>query len=149
MTLIVQKNSSELQLSAAAVPSFSAMWQAAALGAIALASCGHLLIKLGLTSAAQGAIGLGLLAKIAHYLLQPIVVGGLAVYGLGTALWIYAVSQRNISFLYPLTALNYVIVTLGGKFLFGEVIPSGRWIGIGVVAIGVGLLQLSAKETQA
>jgi len=123
----------------------SALWQWAALGAIALGSCGHLLIKVGVTAATHGAAAQGILSRIAHYFLQPAAMAGLAIYVAGTALWIYAVSQRNISFLYPLTALTYVIVAVGGKFMLGEVIPSGRWLGIVVVMLGVALLQVSAK----
>ena len=74
---------------------------------------------------------------------------GLGIYATGTVLWIHAVSQRHISFLYPLTALNYAIVALGGRFLFAEAISAKRWLGIGVVVLGVAMLQLSytgAKE---
>lgn len=124
----------------------SALWLWAALGAIALGSCGHLLIKLGVTSTTANAVTGGLLARIEHYLLQPAAITGLGIYGAGTLLWIYAVSQKNISFLYPLTALTYVIVALGGKFIFGEAIPAGRWLGIAVVMIGVALLQFSARR---
>lgn len=119
-------------------------WQAAALGAILLASCGHLLIKLGLNYAAPGVASSDLLVRIVRYLVQPEVSAGLVTYGMGTVLWIVAVSRKNISFLYPLTALNYVIVCLGGKFLFSESISTGRWVGIAVVVAGIAMLQLSA-----
>lgn len=117
-----------------------------ALGAIILASCGHLLIKAGLRSAVLTTPAGGIFARLAHYLLHPAVATGLGIYGLGTILWVYAVSRRSISFLYPLTALNYAIVTMGGKFLFGESITRGRWLGIAVVMLGVALMQLSMKE---
>ena len=122
-------------------------WEVAALGAIILASCGHLLIKAGLRSAVltTPAAG-GIFARLVHYLLHPAVTAGLGIYGLGTILWVYAVSRRSISFLYPLTALNYAIVTMGGKFLFGESITRGRWLGIAVVMLGVALMQLSMQE---
>lgn len=127
-----------------AVP--SALWRWAALGAIVLGSCGHLLIKFGVTAAARQAVNSSLFVRLSHYLLQPAAMTGLLIYGIGTLLWIYAVSQRNISFLYPLTALTYVIVALGGKFIFGELISGQRWLGIGIVVIGVAMLQLSARE---
>jgi drug/metabolite transporter (DMT)-like permease len=117
-------------------------WFLAALGAIVLGSAGHLLIKLGLSLSA-GQPAADLVVRVAHYLRQPWVMGGLAIYAAGTALWIYAVSHRHISFLYPLTALTYVIVAMGGKFMFGELISTGRWLGIGVVVVGVAMLQLS------
>lgn len=140
----------ELALPVLAEPARNvALWRWAALGAILLASCGHLLIKAGVTAASHNAGSAGPLSRIAHYFFQPAAMGGLTIYGVGTLLWIYAVSQRSISFLYPLTALTYVIVAMGGRFAFGEAIPSGRWIGIGVVVLGVAMLQLSAKGEEA
>jgi len=121
-------------------------WQFAALGAILLASTGHLLIKLGLNTAIHGAIPGTAVANALHTLLQPALISGLGIYGIGTLLWISAVSRRNISFLYPLTALNYVIVSIGGLLWFGERISTGRWIGISIVVVGVALLQLSSGE---
>jgi uncharacterized membrane protein len=123
-------------------------WQWAAFGAIILAACGHLLIKQGLMSALHSAPASGVGAKISHYLLHSAVPAGLAIYGMGTLLWIRAVASRNISFLYPLTALNYVIVSIGGKFFFNEAISAGRWTGIAIVVMGVALLQFSMKEDQ-
>lgn len=122
-------------------------WQVAALGAILLASTGHLLIKLGLIAAVQTPAG-SALEHMVHTLLQPAVFFGLGIYGIGTLLWISAVSRRNISFLYPLTALNYVIVSVGGHIWFGEKISAGRWLGIAIVVLGVALLHLSSGEDQ-
>src|SRR5581483_1201369 len=79
-------------------------WEAAALGAIVLASCGHLMIKAGLRSVALTTPAGGILVRILHYLVQPAVATGLGIYGIGTIMWVYAVSRRSISFLYPLTA---------------------------------------------
>jgi drug/metabolite transporter (DMT)-like permease len=123
-------------------------WQWAAFGAIALAACGHLLIKQGLSSAAHSAAVTGLADKISLYLFHSALPIGLAIYGIGTLLWIRAVASKNISFLYPLTALNYVIVSIGGKVFFNERISFGRWAGISIVVLGVAMLHRSAKEDQ-
>jgi drug/metabolite transporter (DMT)-like permease len=129
------------RLNAVALP-----WHIAALGAILLASAAHLVIKLGLVTAGRTLSSATGLDRITQTLCQPEVVGGLAIYGLGTVLWISAVARRNISFLYPLTALNYVIVSVGGKIWFGETISPARWTGIAIVVVGVALLQLSSGE---
>jgi uncharacterized membrane protein len=123
-------------------------WQWAAFGAIALAACGHLLIKAGLSSAAQSAATATLADKISIYLFHSALPFGLAIYGIGTLLWIRAVASRNISFLYPLTALNYVIVTVGARIFFNERISLGRWTGIAIVVLGVAMLHRSAREDQ-
>ena len=139
----VPLQSRSIGLSSIALP-----WQLAALGAILLASTGHLVIKLGLIAAGHEASPAGGRARIIETLFQPAVIGGLAIYGIGTLLWISAVARKNISFLYPLTALNYVIVSVGGKLWFGETISPARWTGIAIVVLGVALLQVSSGEDQ-
>jgi drug/metabolite transporter (DMT)-like permease len=137
-----------LQTRAIGRGSIALPWQLAALGAILLASTGHLVIKLGLIAAGHAPSSDIGVSRIIETLFQPAVIGGLAIYGVGTLLWISAVARRNISFLYPLTALNYVIVSVGGKLWFGETISPARWTGIGIVVLGVALLQLSSGEDQ-
>jgi multidrug transporter EmrE-like cation transporter len=113
------------------------------IAAVLLAASGHLLIKYGLNSAVAPA-GASLAGRILGYILMPRVAMGLAVYGVGTLLWIAAVSKRDISYLYPITALNYVLITLGGMWLFGEPVSLRRWLGILIVMAGVWVLQASS-----
>ena len=121
----------------------------ALIAAVLLAACGHILIKHGLNTMpalAQASIAERLLA----YLLTPLVIGGLAVYGTGTLLWIVAVAKRDISYLFPVTSLNYVVITLAGMWLFGEPVSFKRWIGILIVMLGVAsLMRSSAVERKA
>ncbi len=114
--------------------------------AVLLAACGHLLLKAGMLGAGAKVAHAPLSETLVKYLLTPEIILGLAVYGLGTAMWVVAVSRRDISYLFPITAINYVLVTVGGMRLFGEIVPVGRWTGILIVVCGVALLQLSAKE---
>ena len=60
-------------------------------------------------------------------------------------MWVFAVSKKEISYLFPLSALNYVAVAVGGMLLFGELISAGRWLGIAVVVVGVVLMQRSGR----
>jgi len=118
----------------------------ALLGSIVFAASGHLLIKEGLNVAASATLHEPIGLRILAYLGQPSVFLGLCVYGIGTLAWIFAVSKREISYLFPLTALNYVVVALGGRLLFGESIPLKRWAGILVVVCGVILMNQSSEE---
>jgi drug/metabolite transporter (DMT)-like permease len=111
------------------------------LGSVLFAAAGHLLIKSGLNTLKASGLPAGVGPRVLSYALQPAVMGGLAIYGIGTLLWIFAVSKRDISYLFPLSALNYVVVALGGMWLFGESIPGTRWAGILVVFAGVWLMQ--------
>lgn len=121
----------------------------ALLASIILASSGHLLIKAGLNGAGPVQSHAGLAQQFWHFLSQPAVFWGLVVYGTGTLMWAFALSKTEVSYLFPMTSLNYVLVTLGGKFLFGEVVPLGRWMGILVVVLGVVLMHRSvARQTE-
>jgi drug/metabolite transporter (DMT)-like permease len=46
-------------------------------------------------------------------------------------------SLENVSFVVPVTALNYVAGALGGKFFLGERVMGRRWAGVVLVCIGV------------
>ncbi|HTP43148.1 MAG TPA: hypothetical protein VMJ13_01220 [Candidatus Acidoferrum sp.] len=46
-------------------------------------------------------------------------------------------SLENVSFVVPVTALNYVAGALGGKFFLGERVMGRRWAGVFLVCIGV------------
>jgi len=113
--------------------------------AVVLAACGHLLIKHGLNTIAISA-GASLLSRLVSYLLAPLVMLGLAVYGSGTLVWIVAVAKLDISYLFPITALNYAFVTLGGMWLLKEPVSIGRWGGILIVMLGVTLMQRSIRK---
>ena len=121
-------------------------WVLAVIGAVSFAAVGHLLIKDGLLKVGHAAAGHPLSSKLFIYLTNPIVFTGLFIYGVGTLMWVFAVSRKEISFLYPLTALNYGVIALGGKLLFGEVVSPTRWMGIAVVVMGVIFMQKSGDK---
>lgn len=121
-------------------------WAIALVGSVSFAAVGHLLIKYGLLQLSHLALHGGISSRLIVYLTNPIVLTGLIIYGVGTLMWVFAVSRKEISYLYPLTALNYALIALGGKLLFGEVISTARWFGIAVVMFGVILMQRSASK---
>lgn len=103
--------------------------------------CGHSLIKAGLNAAAaHSAASMGLAARIGAVLSQPLVIGGLLIYFLGTICWMTAVAQKEISFLYPLTSVNYIMVAGTSILFFHEVISLRRAIGVFVIVLGMFLM---------
>ena len=109
--------------------------------AIFLGAAGQLVVKGGLRLLAAHATDPAAYERIAEP--AATVLLGLAVYAIGTWFWLKAVSRAVISYLYPLSALGYGVVALGGRFLFHESIQTGRWIGIAVITFGVALLTAS------
>jgi drug/metabolite transporter (DMT)-like permease len=49
-------------------------------------------------------------------------------------------SWEAVSFVIPANALSYVTGALGGKYLLGEQLTPSRWVGIGLVSVGVALV---------
>jgi drug/metabolite transporter (DMT)-like permease len=49
-------------------------------------------------------------------------------------------SFEAVSFAVPVTALSYLVGATGGIFFLGERVDPQRWIGIGLVCIGVTLV---------
>src|SRR5581483_8684380 len=108
--------------------------------------CGHSLIKAGLNAAAHGGGSMGLMARIAAVLAQPLVIEGLLIYFLGTICWMTAVAQKEISFLYPLTSVNYVMVAATSIVFFHEVISFRRAVGVFVIVLGMVLMNRQSSR---
>jgi uncharacterized membrane protein len=79
-------------------------------------------------------------------LAQPAVDLGLLVYVFGSACWIIAVSQKEISFLYPLSSVNYVLVALASTLLLSEPLHARRVEGVLLIAFGMVLLYCRGAE---
>ena len=93
------------------------------------AAAGQLLFKVGATDAKH----------LGDFLNVPIFVG-LLFYGIGTALWIYALSSELLVNVYAFTALTFVLVYLGGVFLLGEALTLPTFIGVLLVLSGLFLI---------
>lgn len=49
-------------------------------------------------------------------------------------------SFEKVSFVVPVSALSYLVGAMGGRFFLGERVDRQRWIGIGLVCVGVTLV---------
>ena len=54
-------------------------------------------------------------------------------------------SIENVSFVVPVTALNYAAGALGGKFFLKERVTPRRWAGVLLVCVGVTLVWLGKR----
>ena len=106
---------------------------------------GHLLIKSGLSAVAAGAPTLSLWARIIHWVMQGEVTGGLLIYFLGSLCWMMAVAQQEISFLYPLSSVNYVLVVFASSVFFGETVTMRRMSGVGLIVLGMLLMNRKTR----
>jgi len=70
---------------------------------------------------------------------------GIAMMTLAFFSLLAVLSIENVSFVVPVTALNYAAGALGGKFLLGERVTPRRWAGVLIVCIGVTLVWLGKR----
>lgn len=66
------------------------------------------------------------------------IVCGTIGFALALLMWLYLLSQFDVSFLYPLsTSLSFVFVAVGGWIFLAENVSLSRIIGIVLITVGV------------
>lgn len=55
----------------------------------------------------------------------------------------YLLGQRDVSFVWPLTALSYVLTTLAAQFFLHERVNATRWGGVALIILGAALISYS------
>jgi drug/metabolite transporter (DMT)-like permease len=58
----------------------------------------------------------------------------------------YLLGQRDVSFIWPLTALTFVTTTLAAKFILHEQVSLARWLGVALIMVGAAFITWSEKE---
>lgn len=71
---------------------------------------------------------------------------GIVCYGCSFLLWLYIVSQMNLSLAMPLSVgLVNLLVLLGSSFFLKEQITAFQWAGVMVIVIGLALINIGGK----
>lgn len=74
----------------------------------------------------------------------PLVLVGLIFYVISFMVWLAALTKFDVSFMYPLLSLAYVLVAVFALAFLKENISIYRWLGIALVTVGSFLLLKSA-----
>jgi drug/metabolite transporter (DMT)-like permease len=117
------------------------------LTASALTVVGEVLLKLGMNavSAQVGAFSLDPRVLWATFTDWRVVLGFALVFG-GALFWLGVISRVNLSFAYPLLALNYVLILIPSRFVLGEAITPSKIVGAAIVVIGVVVITWGASR---
>ncbi len=59
---------------------------------------------------------------------------------------LYLLSQRDVSLIWPLTSLGFVITAIAAKIFLGEQVSAIRWAGVILIVLGAGLVSCSEKS---
>ena len=71
-------------------------------------------------------------------------IAGVILYGLGTVAFIPALKGGELSVLYPFVSLSYVWVSLLSIKFLKEKMTLLRWIGIGLIILGVSFIGIGS-----
>lgn len=103
---------------------------------------GQIAMKSGMSQVGEiGSVGqLFNLGTLFHIFTNPRVLTGLFLYAIAAILWLGAMSTLNISFMYPLMSLAYVVTAIVAFIFLKENITLLRWAGIFLVVGGCFLI---------
>jgi len=109
---------------------------------VALSAGSQVILKLGMmSSAVQGALLKGSLRDACLTIaLSPLIILGMACFGLSAVAWLFVLSRIPLSSAYPFVSLGILVTVLAGYFFFHE--PISALKGGGVVLILVGIIMV-------
>ena len=71
---------------------------------------------------------------------QPLVVLGLALYGVSFVIWIFAISKLEISVAYPMLSVGFIVNAVAAYYLLGESMSLYKLLGIFFIILGTFLI---------
>jgi len=84
------------------------------------------------------------LSKLSSLMTNYHLMGGVALYGVGTVLFIPALRGGDLSVLYPFVSLNYIWVSLLSVKFLGEKMNRLKWLGVALIILGVSFIGIGS-----
>jgi multidrug transporter EmrE-like cation transporter len=69
--------------------------------------------------------------------IEPHILGGLACYVVSVVVWVIGLSKVPVSIAYPMLSIGYAINAVAAYYLLGEAVTPMRFVGIGIIIVGV------------
>ena len=107
------------------------------ISSIVIGAAGQILLKIGVNKLGGfniNASGVRSMLK-SYYILT-----GLLLFGISFLLWVKVLTKNDLSYVYPMMSLSYIIILIASRFLFNEPITVNKVIGISAIITGVYLL---------
>lgn len=113
----------------------------------------YVFLTIGLTVYGQIAIKARAMHHAAHHegggflmamFLDIWVISGLVAALSASATWMLAIQHNELSLVYPVMAMTFVIVPILAVILFGEVLKPLQMLGLFLIVVGVGLSAVKA-----
>ncbi len=113
------------------------------LASVSLSALAQLSLKLGAGQLANDrANGAG--REMVALATSPMVIGGLALYGIGAVLWLFVLGRAQLSLAYPFVGLGFILTMLAGALVLGEPVGTARIAGTLLIVAGCVLVARTA-----
>ena len=113
---------------------------------VLLATSGHFLLRAGMRRVGRVESLSDAIPKLLHAFPNPFVIGGIAVFGFTTLVWLVILSRVNLSIAYPMIGLGYVLSIPFAHIFFKEQVTPFRIIGAILICIGVYFVAVGMNE---
>ena len=109
-------------------------------------SIGEVLSARGMKEIGDVSFRVGALLKaVARAVRNRWLIGGVFFMAVSFFSFLSLLSYADLSYVLPMTAVSYVISTIGARFFLKERITGARWLGTMLVTVGVALVSLPPK----
>jgi uncharacterized membrane protein len=113
--------------------------------AAVLGGTGHVLLAKGmrtvgdLTEAPSSRVG----GMVARALSSPWLILGVTLQASFFVMYLTLLSRADVSKILPMTAVDYIVVVLLAQAVLGEAVTPARWLGVGLIVLGVSMVARS------
>jgi drug/metabolite transporter (DMT)-like permease len=119
--------------------------------ALVLESAGLALLSRGLRQIGEPAsyAPMELLRLAGRGVTNSNILSGVALEAVFFGLFLLLMSQKDVTVVLPLTSLGFLLTTLIAKYFLHEEVSVVRWLGIGLIVCGSGLVNWSDQKKKA
>ncbi len=106
-----------------------------------LLALSQVLVKLGLDKINGFSISIKtIITDVIPIITSAYIMSGFLAVFISSLLWMKILSKVNFSIAYPMISFSYIFGLLAAKYIFGETISITRWVGVGVIMLGIVLI---------
>jgi drug/metabolite transporter (DMT)-like permease len=79
---------------------------------------------------------------------NPSILLGVALEAAFFGALLYLLSQKDVSLIWPLTSLGFVLTAVSARLILHEQVSGVRWAGVLLIVLGAGLVSYSEKDKE-
>jgi multidrug transporter EmrE-like cation transporter len=88
----------------------------------------------------------GIVAFLIAAATSPVIIGALAIQGLGYVVWLFVLTQSRLSTAFATSgSFFYLVMAAASWYLYGERLTLAQWFALVLISAGVMILNLQAK----